>query len=346
MDDSDFDSELWMSEEESDYNEEYEIERQAPRRPGDATLFTLELTPDAEALTSSLKMFTLAADLGRSSERWRPNSMLGGRRDRPSTSALLPKLSFTEHWTKPQKLLLPSVYDFTFLSHRSTRIKDANISFEFKAKRGSTSLGPTVINVAPYAKHIMMRTTETVTRTVGGDFGVQAGTVVTGDAGIHGEKSVEKITTHAAEVVGNNPADEWSNRFLAQWSLSENDSQMSGIVSLFRSCILLTRDNDEEFYLYPTVEVTPDLKTQLKTPLWGFRRADDPIKIVPTSTEVNRLEGNDISSSNLGSGLSNLWDCTFYATFENAMKASRPSVTTGEGAEKMTTVKETKLAVP
>ncbi|KAI1486854.1 hypothetical protein F5X96DRAFT_193081 [Biscogniauxia mediterranea] len=342
MDDSDFDSELWVSEEESGYNEEYEIERQAPRRPGDATFFRLELTPDAEVGDVHTR--------GRPGEIQREvaTEFYVGRKKRPAFNVSAVAKAIV-HGTLDQTSRTPAtllVYDFTFLSHRSTRIKDANISFEFKAKRGSTSLGPTVINVAPYAKHIMMRTTETVTRTVGGDFGVQAGTVMTGNAGIHGEKSVEKITTHAAEVVGNNPADEWSNRFLAQWSLSENESQMSGIVSLFRACILLTRDNDEEFYLYPTVEVTPDLKTQLKAPLWGFRRPDDPIKIVPTSTAVNRLEGNDISNSNLSSGLSNLWDCTFYATFENAMKASRPSVTTGEGAEKMTTVKETKLAVP
>jgi hypothetical protein len=271
----------------------------------------------------------------------------GGRKKRPAfnVGAVAKAIVHGTLDETSKTLATLMVYDFKFLSHRSTRIKDATISFEFKAKRGSTSLGPTVTAVAPYAKHVTMRTTEIVTTTVGGDAGIQGGAGVTGNAGIHVEKSVEKITTHAAEVVGNNPADEWSNRFLAQWSLSENSSQMSGVVSLFRACILLTRDNNEEFYLYPTVKVTPDLKTQLKAPLWGFRRDDDPIKIVPTSTTVNKLEGVLIPRSNLSSGLSNLWDCTFYATFEDAIRASKPQVTTIEGAEKITIVKETKSAI-
>ncbi|KAL7961526.1 hypothetical protein V8C34DRAFT_311755 [Trichoderma compactum] len=208
----------------------------------------------------------------------------GGRKKRPAfnVSAVAKAIvhGILDETSKTPATFL--VYDFKFLSHRSTRIKDASISFEFKARRGSTSLGPTVIAVAPYAKHIMLRTTETVTRTISGDAGIQGGAVVTGNVSVHAEKMVEKITTHAAEVVGDNPADEWSNRFLAQWSLSENTSQMSGIVSLFRACILLTRDNDEEFYLYPTVQVKPDLKSQLRGPLWGFRRPDDPLLQPPT----------------------------------------------------------------
>lgn len=274
----------------------------------------------------------------------------GGRKKRPAFNVSAVAKAII-HGTLDQTSKTPAtllVYDFKFLSHRSTRIKDASISFEFKAKRGSTSLGPTVIAVAPYAKHIMMRTTETVTRTIGGDVGAQGGAVVAGNASVHAEKTAEKIITHAAEIVGDNPADEWSNRFLAQWSLSENTSQMNGIVSLFRACILLTRDNGEEFYLYPTVEVKPDLKTKLGVSLWGFRRPDDPIRIVPASTEVNRLEDKLISSSNLSSSINNLWDCTFYSTFDDAVKASKPQIITDQGAEQVitTSVKETKSVMP
>lgn len=199
--------------------------------------------------------------------------------------------------------------------------------------------------VAPYSKHVMMRTTETVATTIGGEGGIQGGSIVTGNVGIHGERSVSKTVTHSAEVVGDKPADEWANRYIAQWSLSENDSQKSGIVSLFRACILLTRDNDEEFYLHPTVQVTPDTVTQLKAPLWGFRSRDDPIKMVPTTALYNTLEhegGIAISSSNLGAGLDGLWDCTFYSSFENAIKASKPKVVAGEGVERLTMTKETK----
>ncbi|KAI1252571.1 hypothetical protein MGN70_007155 [Eutypa lata] len=206
----------------------------------------------------------------------------GGRNKRPAFNAGAVAKTRLQ---KASATLL--VCDFSFFSHQSIRIKDAAVSFGVKARRGSTSLDPIATEVALYGKHIMMWTTETVTRTFGGEAGIQGEAVVMGNACIHVKSSAEKITTHTAEVVGNNPADEWSNRFLAQWST---------IVSLFRACILLTRVDNEGFYLYPTIGVTPDLKTQVKAPLWGFRRPDDPIKSVPTSTAGNKLEGNVISS--------------------------------------------------
>jgi hypothetical protein len=48
MDDSDFESELWVSEEEPDYEEEQGIVQYAARAES-AAFFMLELTPDAEA---------------------------------------------------------------------------------------------------------------------------------------------------------------------------------------------------------------------------------------------------------------------------------------------------------
>ncbi|KAK1254746.1 hypothetical protein MKX08_008741 [Trichoderma sp. CBMAI-0020] len=347
MDDSDFDSELWVSGEELDYDEEDEIAQYSPSG-GSATFFKLELSSDDETGGNRLKGFHTRGRPGEI-QRGVATEFYGGRKKRPAFNVSAVAKAII-HGTLDQISKIPAtllVYDFKFLSHRSTRIKDASISFEFKAKRGSTGLGPSVIAVAPYAKHIMMRTTETVTRTIGGDAGVQGGVVVAGNASLHAEKTVEKVTTHAAEVVGDNPADEWSNRFLAQWSLSENPSQMNGIVSLFRACILLSRDNDEEFYLYPTVGVNPDLKTKLRASLWGFRRPDDPIRIVPASTAVNKLEDKVISSSNLGSGINDLWDCTFYSTFGGAIKASKTQVLIEKGNEQtmVTAVKEIKSAV-
>jgi len=272
----------------------------------------------------------------------------GGRKKRPAFSVGAVAKAIVhgtlDEASKKRATLL--VYDFKFLSHRLTRIKEANTYFEFQAKKGSTSLGPTVEQVAPYSKHVLMRTTETVTTTIGGDGGIEAGSILTANAGIHGERSVNKTVTHSAKVVGDNPADDWGNRCVAQWSLSENDSQKSGIVSLFRACILLTRDNDEEFYLHPTIQVTPDTLTRLKAPLSGFRPRDDPIKMVPTTAPYNKLGGNvAISTSNLSAGLADLWDCTFHSSFENAIKASKPNVTAGGGVQQVTIVKEAKEAL-
>ncbi|KAI8278742.1 Major intracellular serine protease [Colletotrichum sp. SAR 10_98] len=153
-----------------------------------------------------------------------------------------------------------------------------------------------------------MRPQEMVTKTVGGEGGVSGGAVVNVNTNLRAERSVEKVTTHAAKVVGNNPCDEWSNYPLAQWSLQENESQQNGIMTLFRACVLLTRDTEEDFELLPDVQVTPDLKTRLGS-LMAFRRSDDPIILAPASEPLNAL-ANDLVQKrwNLGQvDLSNIF---------------------------------------
>ena len=99
------------------------------------------------------------------------------------------------------------VYDFTFFSYRSTRIKEADISFTFEPKKGSTGGGgPTVEKVAPFAKHIMMQTSQTETRKISANGAVSGGVGATVNANAGVEKSVEKTTTHAAEIVGIGPS--------------------------------------------------------------------------------------------------------------------------------------------
>ncbi|KAK2024171.1 hypothetical protein LX32DRAFT_666857 [Colletotrichum zoysiae] len=333
---SDFDNhELWAS---SDEDEEFQDYRPITE---DAMSFTLELRPEGQSGGYHVRnrpgeIQRVAATQFHSGPRKRPAFNVGANA-RAIIHGTLDEMSNT-----PATLL---IYDFSFLSHRSTRIKSASISFEFRAKRGSASLGPTVVAVAPFGKHTTMQTTETVTNTIGADGGLSGGAVVNVNAGLHTEKSVEKTTTHAAEIVGNNPCDEWSNYFLAQWSLDENKSQRSGIVTLFRVCILLTRDTDEEFDLVPDVHVRPNLTTRLGS-LVAFRRSDDPIRMAPTNNPFNTLEKDLVQERwHLGDlNLDGLWDCTFYNRFEDAIKASRPSATVGDGVNKVTTIVETKLS--
>lgn len=235
------------------------------------------------------------------------------------------------------------VYDFYFLSHRSGRIKDATISFEFQAKEGGDNSSITVRDVAPCGKHVMMQTKEKVVRTSSADGGISGGVALSANLNMHTEKTVERETTYAAEVIGDTPCDDWGNFCLAQWSLEENKAQRSGIVSLFRACILLTRVTDDEFELLPTVEVTPDLKTRLAS-LLGFRRRDDPVRFAPKSEPIDELGGNIAHHRwNLGAvDLNKLWDCTFYRAFGEAVKASKPHSEPGGDAEIVTTIVETK----
>lgn len=282
------------------------------------------------------------------SQRLHATQFYGGRRKKPAfnVGAVAKAIihGTLDEFSKTPATLL--VYDFSFFSHRSARIKDASITFEFQAKGGRNVPGPTVEKVAPYGKHVMMQTTETLRRTFAVDGGVSGGVIVNANANIHAEQCIERQTTHAAEVVGNNPCDDWSNRFLAQWTLEENDAQKSGIVSIFRACILLSHTG-EEFHMLPSVKVTPNLTTRMVT-LRAFRRDDDPVKMVPTSDPIDHLDGALVCDRwNLGAvDLGRLWNCTFHNEFGEAVKASRPPEPgTEDMAETITIVKETKEAV-
>jgi hypothetical protein len=240
------------------------------------------------------------------------------------------------------------VYDFSFFSYRSTRIKEAHIVFEFQPKKGSAGWGPAVKKVGPYATHVMMQTTQTETVTKGGELSLTGGTVINGNAKGSVEKAVEKVTTHAVKITGDNPFDDWGNHFLAEWSLKENESQKKGIVTLLRACILLTRDSDKEFCCIPSIEVKPDFKTQLGS-LFSSRTPDDPVILDPEYEPYNTLEGDvKIDRWNLGAvNLDNLWDCTFHKAFGEAVKVSKTATPRDEAAirvEKVETVKEVKVA--
>lgn len=191
-----------------------------------------------------------------------------------------------------------------------------------------------------------MQTSQTETRTISADGGIGGSSSVTVDAKVGVEKSVEKATTHAAEITGDRPFDDWGNYFQAQWSLKENDSQKNGIVALLRTCILLTRDNDEEFLCIPHIEAKPNLKTWVGS-LFGSRTPDDPIILDPGYEAYNALEGGvHIDEWNLGAVvLDNMWDCTFHKTFGEAVKVSRSQTLSKGGAEyveKVETVRQTK----
>jgi len=336
------DSELWMSEEEDGGegdDEEYGANTEDP------TFFQLELGRGGQSGGYHVR--------NKPGEKQRPtvSGFGSGSRKRPAFHVSCTAKGIF-HGTLDQisnKRATLLVYDFSFFSYRSTRIKEANILFEFQSKKGSTGGGnPMVKKVAPYATHVMMLTTQTETRKIAVDGGITGGAGVSLDTKMSTEKSVEKTTTHAAEITGDSPFDDWGNYFLARWSLKENDSQKNGIVALLRTCILLTRDNDEEFCCIPSIEAKPNFKAQLGS-LFSSRTPDDPILLDPEYDPYNVLEGGvKIDRWNLGAvNLDSLWDCTFHKTFGEAVKVSRtvvPSKEQGVGVEKVETVEEVKVA--
>ncbi|KAH6628319.1 hypothetical protein F5144DRAFT_578656 [Chaetomium tenue] len=217
------------------------------------------------------------------------------------------------------------VYDFSFFSYRSVRIKEADIHFEFRSKDGIAGAGPLVAEVAPSATHTMMRTNSTVTRT--GEFsgGLSGGAVVTAQGGAKFSKTVEMEESYAVEVTGNRPADDFGNRYQASWSMRENTAQQKGIMRQFRACILLERETDDEFQLIPTIEARPNFTTWVAT-LFSSRTPDDPVLFDPQFEPLNALD-TEIDQWNLEDApIDKLWDCTFHHSFADAVKDSRTGV--------------------
>jgi len=325
------DSELWMSDEEEGFEDDGEPDT-------DPTAFTVSLGRSGQA-----GGFHVRHKLGEK-QPLAISSFGAGSKKKPAfhvgcTAVAIIHGTLDDTSKKPASLL---VYDFSFFSYRSTRIKDATVIFEFQGKKGPGAGDVTVKKVAPYARQSMMQTTQTETFKLGAQIGASfAGA----NANVSPERTVEKTTTHAMEITGDYPCDDSGNYQIAQWLLNENKSQHNGIVSLLRTCVLLTRDTDDEFRCIPSIEATPDFKTALGS-LFSSRTPDDDIIYDPEYEPYNMLEGGvEIDRLNLGRVvLNDLWDCTFQTNFGEAVKVSR-TVHKDDNVEKVETVREVKQPV-
>ncbi|KAL6229844.1 hypothetical protein BDW75DRAFT_224294 [Aspergillus navahoensis] len=165
---------------------------------------------------------------------------------------------------------------------------------------------------------------ETRKQTVKGGLSGGAVLQVNGEAGL--EKTVEKTTTFAAEITGTRVPDNYGNYHQAHWELQENHSEAKGIVTFLRTCILLVRENDNDFDCAPYVRVTPDLTTRLVS-LASGRSRDEAIPYDPSYEPYNELEQlESLDRWNLASvDLNKLWDCTFSTTFGGAIKSHTAS---------------------
>lgn len=218
------------------------------------------------------------------------------------------------------------VYGFKFLSRRTTRIKEADILFEFKSLSTSlSSMGPSVSQVRPKGQHRMQETIQNEARKIG--LSSNIGPSIPGvDAGLTWslEENKSKDTKHYTIVTGDNPADQvYGDHFQAQFTLAENRSQESGIPTELTVVILLERDNDDDFAMNPQIRVTPDLKTRMVS-LASSRPPDDPIYFHVEEPPFNKLDSRTIiDQDNLGAtDLDSLWGCTMYNLYFKAIKGA------------------------
>lgn len=218
------------------------------------------------------------------------------------------------------------VYDLTFLSRRGTRIKGADILFEFRSlSKHAGAVSPTVAEVRPKGQSRMGETIQNQASKLGISFNI--GPSIPGiDTGLttSGEQNISKDVKFHTTVTGDNPADlEWGDHYQARFTLAENESQQSGIPTQLTVVMLLERDTDDDFEMVPQIEVTPNF-TSMITSLGSTRSSDDPIAFSVQEPPYNRLDDAvKIDADNLGAtNLDNLWICTMYTLYSNAVKGA------------------------
>ncbi|KAL2838255.1 hypothetical protein BJY01DRAFT_237555 [Aspergillus pseudoustus] len=202
------------------------------------------------------------------------------------------------------------VYEFKFRSYRGTRLKEANILFEFKRLLGETS-GIKVAKVRPDGVFKMEKSEQT--EGIGTNAGINVPVLqfIGVEAGV--EHSTEKIAMYHTVLTGDNPQNMWGDYHRAHFTLSENKSRNDGIPSMLTVCILLERDDDQDFLCVPYVNVTPDFKTTVAT-LFSTREPDHPVLFSVDEGAFNLLDKDiKIDMSSLESTeWDKIWGCTMY----------------------------------
>jgi hypothetical protein len=178
---------------------------------------------------------------------------------------------------------------------RSRRIASAQLQFSFFDGKKRNRLNPEVVDISLNESLSLVPTRRTESVTKGGE-GSAGGGVLGAElaAKISWEKTVEQEVTDATHVVGSidrlgasvGPDNS------ASWTLTENESQKSGIPAAMRVGILLKRQTDDDFVCTVKIETEVDFKTRVEQ-LFGRREADDPILFRTDLKPTNKLQVYD-----------------------------------------------------
>lgn len=213
------------------------------------------------------------------------------------------------------------VYELKFQSYRGARLREADISFEFKPQPGATGR-VSVAKVRPDGVHKMEKTEQTEVKDI--HAGVNAGFMQMVGVDVGGGHAMEKVAKCHTVITGDRPQDDWGDYYEARFSLRENQSQEDGIPSKLTVCVLLERHDDQDFLCVPIVSVKPNFLTTVAT-LFSTRDPDDPVYFSVDEPPFDHLDGQvKIDRDNLGAtDLDDLWDCTLYNDYQGAIKPSK-----------------------
>ncbi|KAI1450697.1 hypothetical protein F5Y02DRAFT_424213 [Annulohypoxylon stygium] len=182
------------------------------------------------------------------------------------------------------------VYEFQFDPRKKARrIVAADIEFVFGSDAGKE---PEVVRISPRGRTTLAPTTqaETITKTTeayasGNMFGVELGNDQ------RWEKAINRETTNATTVVGSIDLKgrNYGTSNAVSWTLLENESIKTGVPAYFRAAVLLSREDDREFYSKFKIRTQVDLLSRF-TQLFGSTPKDDPIRYDPAIPSTKRLQ--------------------------------------------------------
>ncbi|KAK0655665.1 hypothetical protein B0T16DRAFT_451308 [Cercophora newfieldiana] len=184
---------------------------------------------------------------------------------------------------------------------RSRRIASAQLQFSFFDASKRNRLNPGVVDISLNESLSVVPTKRIDSVTTGGGASVGGGVLGAElSAQISWEKTVEQEVTDATHIVGSidrlgatvGPDNS------ASWTLTENESQKSGIPAAMQVGILLKRQTDDDFTCTVKIETEVDFKTRVGQ-FFGKREADDPILFRTDLKPTNKLQVYD--TAELGS---------------------------------------------
>ncbi|UKZ78201.1 hypothetical protein TrVFT333_005936 [Trichoderma virens FT-333] len=205
-------SEIWLSEEE---------EEEENGTNTDPTAFTIGLTYQGQP--GGFHVRNLPGQV----QRTAVSAFHGGSKKKPAftVSCNAKAIIHGEIGPSSKKRATFLVYEFKFNSYRGSRIKQANILFEFKPMKGQEG-GPSVYQVASHGLYKMRETLQDESLKKGIEFGLGPNIpAVEANLTLSAEASVEKVTKHYIVATGDTSQDDWGIFFRARFFLSENESQ-------------------------------------------------------------------------------------------------------------------------
>ncbi|KAI1213090.1 uncharacterized protein F4807DRAFT_311133 [Annulohypoxylon truncatum] len=188
------------------------------------------------------------------------------------------------------------VHEFQFDPRKKARrIATVDIEYIFGSDAGKE---PEVLNISPKGRMTLVPTARTETITKSGEFSA-GGKIFGAEVGSNWkwEKATSRETSSSTTIVGSIDLKgrNYGASNAVSWTLLENESTKTGVPAHFRTAVLLSRQDSEEFYLTFKIRTQVDLVSQFAR-LFGSIPIDDPIRYDPILPPTNKLREYNVAS--------------------------------------------------